>query len=214
MRGNGRVAVFSAVVRMSIGTIPHHEWCLAFDLQGYMSRSVLVANPAPLVLEVQPEVNCWLRVKMGSRCPHRRYPVRNSFTTASRLFKSAHDNGVRPFESLESVSTSSRARNSVTTASFPFSAANDNGVWPYTLSFTFTSTSSRARNSFTTASCPIKAAHDNGVRPFESLESVSTSSRARNSFTTASLPFSAAHDNGVWPYASSFTFTSTSSRAR
>jgi len=34
---SGRVAVSGAVVRMSVGTIPHHEWRLAFDLQGYIS---------------------------------------------------------------------------------------------------------------------------------------------------------------------------------
>src|SRR3984957_15370082 len=50
-------------------------------------RSVLVANPAVLVLQVQPKVNCWLQVKIGSchlssRSPHRRYPVRG---TASPL---------------------------------------------------------------------------------------------------------------------------------
>src|ERR1700722_18553157 len=29
-------------------------------------RSVLVVNPALLVLQVQPEVNCWLQAKMAS----------------------------------------------------------------------------------------------------------------------------------------------------
>src|ERR1700722_7322337 len=42
MRGNGRAAVFGVVVRMSVGTIPNHEWRPAFDLQGYMSRCPLL----------------------------------------------------------------------------------------------------------------------------------------------------------------------------
>src|SRR3984957_11812846 len=51
--------------------------------------SVLVANPALRVLQVQLKVNCWLQVKIGSchlspRSAHRRYPVRE---TASPLLR-------------------------------------------------------------------------------------------------------------------------------
>src|SRR3984957_12526497 len=93
MRGNGRVAVSGAVVRMSIGTIPcircarlHKSMCTAL-------RSVLVANPALRVLQVQPKVNCWLQVKIGPchlspRSPHRRYPARGTTSPLHRaLFR-------------------------------------------------------------------------------------------------------------------------------
>src|ERR1700722_1001209 len=189
MCGNRRVAVSDAVVRMSIGTIPHHEWRLAFDLQGYTSRCPLLY--VPYWLQIRP---CW------------------SFKYSPRSLLAADENGVLLSESPESASTLSRARNSFTTASCPISVAHDNGVRSFK-SLESVSTSSRARNSFTTASFPHSAANDNGVRPFESLEFGSTSSRARNSFTIASFPLLARNDNGVRP-SESLEFASTSSRAR
>src|ERR1700722_9177624 len=113
MHGNGRAAVFGVMVRMSIGTIPNHEWRPVFDLQGYISRCPLLYVPY------------WLRIRpcMFFKCQ----------------LLAASENGILPSESWESASTLSRARNSFATASCFISAAHDNGVWPYHLSFTFTS---------------------------------------------------------------------------
>src|SRR3984957_7679145 len=101
MHGNGRAAVFGVMVRMSIGTIPNHEWRPVFDLQGYISRCPLLYVPF------------WLRI-----CPC-------SFYKCQLL--AASENGSLPSEFGECASTLFRGRNSVPTASCLLSADHDDG---------------------------------------------------------------------------------------
>ena len=94
MRGNGGVAVAGAVVRMSIGTIPH---CLVFDLQGYITRCPL--HYVPYWLQIQPclsIVGDGVRPSESSESASTSSLIRNSSATASCPFSAAHDNGVWP----------------------------------------------------------------------------------------------------------------------